>query len=1038
MESNTQPTYRLRTLEAKDAPRMLEWMRDENATQYLRIGGRNVAQSDVESFIAHANDAGDTVHRAVVDSSDTYLGTISLKNISKRRDDAEYAIAMHPDAWGTGAARAATEQILSYAFDTLGLDRVYLNVRVENARANRFYEKVGFRYVETTELSAECERTTLNWYEIKRNGDYVLPKDTKIVLYTAIKVPFGGGRTVYLDYAKYLACELGYETYYIAPVCGAIESAYALEKPETLHIMNEDSVDFKSLEGAVFFTAINHLSFLLSKIEALKNARILLYFGHPQILQWYKNQFFAARFEEKPFLNMLWETNSACFQDASNLVPINRLFERDFLPEYVSTIVHQPQIDVASVQRQMRKDVIRILWLGRLDTDKIYSLINCFDNILTSGFDQVVEFHIVGDGNARNRINIQKYAPKIRFVFTSFLYGEMRDRYILENADFVMSMGISAMDCAMMGIPTVIPIVSPTPFGRNQYVFMQDVPDYSVGWNEEDVETLGLRTYSIKEVIDAVCESEEGRKALGEAGRRACKVMFAEQKIGDLLLHALTNTRLTPQDCLALPSIRRQMRFYHAYCKLRHRNSFDRYQTFTGWFKSSSNSGGGKLSVIPRAVKRIVSARRRNKKSASANVAKLERLYRAYPAKVEAVREQVRRTGKIKVAFLNLFNGVFPFQAVFEKMLTDEAFDPWIIVIPNISRTQEYQREKYFEAYSGLSATYGNRVLHGFDWSKGSMLELGDSYQIVCFSNPYDSLVHAFHRSTYFLNQNVLTVYANYGFPALRFWTEVIHSDFYNHMWKVCIETESNLQYLKEQEAIKGKNGYVTGYMKMDSLANHVPAVKERKKILICPHHTVWGWETLNISNFLQYADLFIELPKRFPQIDFVFRPHPLLFDNLISHSIWTQEEINDYLGRLQQNPNIVYDKSSDYFQTFADSDAMIHDCGSFIAEYLYTEKPCCYMMRSPEQTKATLLPLGVQCIEQYYPALNAQDIIDFIQHVVIEGNDPMKAKREAFSREVLKQYYPNAADRLIRLLKEELIPKDGTNEQKPNPGKAN
>lgn len=1022
MEAIKQTAYRLRALEPKDAPRMLEWMRDETATQYLRIGGKDVTENDVESFIAHANDADDTVHRAVVDEADTYLGTISLKNISKRRGDAEYAIAMHPDAWGTGAAKSATEQILSYAFDTLGLDRVYLNVRVENTRANRFYKKMGFRLWETTELSAECERMDLNWYEIKRNGDYVLPKDTKIVLYTAIKVPFGGGRTVYLDFAKYLSETLGYETYYIAPVCGTIESAYAAEKTEKLHIMNEDSVDFQSFEGAVFFVSINHLSFLLTKIKALKNVRILQYFGHPQILQWYRNQFFAVRFEEKPFLNMLWETNSACFQDASNLAPINRLSDRNFLPEYVSTIVHQPQIDVSSIPHHSRDDVIRILWLGRLDSDKVYSLINCFDNILLSDLDKVVEFHIVGDGNARNRINIQKYAPKIRFVFTSFLYGELRDKYVLENADFVMSMGISAMDCAMMGIPTVIPIVSPSPFYKNQYVFLQDVPDYSVGWNSADVETLGLRTHTIKEVIDAVCRNGADRAQIGEEGRRACESIFEEKKIGDLLLHALTNTKLTPQDCFALPCIRRQMRLYHTYCKFRGKKSYDQYQTFTGWFKAQKNQKGGKLGLVARTVKRIVSEKRRKRKRLSANTSKLERLYRAYPAKIEAVRSRYQQDGRIKVAFLNMFNGVFPFQAVFEKMLHDDVFDPWIIVIPNIYRTQEYQREKYFEAYAELSAAYGNRVLHGFDWDKGAVLELGDQYPIVCFSNPYELYAHVFHRATYFLNKDVLMLYANYGFPVLKFWNQVIHTDFYNYMWKVCIESESNLRFLKEQEAIKGKNGYVTGYMKMDSLANHVPAVKERKKVLICPHHTVWGWETLNISNFLQYADLFIELPKRFPQVDFVFRPHPLLFDNLLAHNIWTQEEIDDYLAQLQQSPNIVYDKSGDYFQTFADSDAMIHDCGSFIAEYLYTEKPCCYMMRSLEQTRATLLPLGVACMDQYYHATQAQDIIDFIQKVVIDGDDPMKAQREAFSRQELKQYYPNASDRLLDMLKKELI----------------
>lgn len=195
--------------------------------------------------------------------------------------------------------------------------------------------------------------------------------------------------------------------------------------------------------------------------------------------------------------------------------------------------------------------------------------------------------------------------------------------------------------------------------------------------------------------------------------------------------------------------------------------------------------------------------------------------------------------------------------------------------------------------------------------------------------------------------------------------------------------------------------------------------------VLICPHHTVWGWNKLNISNFLTYADLFIELPEKFPELDFVFRPHPLLFDNLVAHKIWTEEQVETYLARLLASTNMTYDKSGDYFQTFCDSDAMIHDCGSFIGEYLFTEKPCCYLLKSEEQVSETLLPLGQACMEQYYHASRAEEIERFIQDVVIEGHDPLKEQREAFSRTVLKKYYPFAADRIIQEIKDCIIGQD-------------
>ena len=44
----------------------------------------------------------------------------------------------------TGFGRAAVELLLDHAFDTLGLTRVYLHVRADNAAARRVYVACGF------------------------------------------------------------------------------------------------------------------------------------------------------------------------------------------------------------------------------------------------------------------------------------------------------------------------------------------------------------------------------------------------------------------------------------------------------------------------------------------------------------------------------------------------------------------------------------------------------------------------------------------------------------------------------------------------------------------------------------------------------------------------------------------------------------------------------------------------------------------------------------------------------------------------------
>lgn len=163
--------FRLRPLEEKDAVGMLEWMTDPAITRFFRFDGTKMTLESCKAFISESGKQPNCRHWAIVNGNDEYLGTISLKEI--RDGEAEYAISTRSCAHGTGAAMAATRQILDIAFGELGLDRVYLNVLADNGRANAFYRKAGFRYTHREENALEIrgEMKSLNWYEIGKSYD---------------------------------------------------------------------------------------------------------------------------------------------------------------------------------------------------------------------------------------------------------------------------------------------------------------------------------------------------------------------------------------------------------------------------------------------------------------------------------------------------------------------------------------------------------------------------------------------------------------------------------------------------------------------------------------------------------------------------------------------------------------------------------------------------------------------------------------------------------------------------------------------------
>lgn len=163
--------FRLRPLEEKDAAGMLEWMTDPSIARFFRFDAASMTIDRCKAFIHGAGEQENSRHWAIVDETDEYLGTISLKAIEN--GSAEYAISTRSCAHGTGAAGEATRQILCIAFEDLGLNRVYLNVLADNGRANAFYCKAGFRYTHTEENALEIrgEIKNLNWYEIRKE-DY--------------------------------------------------------------------------------------------------------------------------------------------------------------------------------------------------------------------------------------------------------------------------------------------------------------------------------------------------------------------------------------------------------------------------------------------------------------------------------------------------------------------------------------------------------------------------------------------------------------------------------------------------------------------------------------------------------------------------------------------------------------------------------------------------------------------------------------------------------------------------------------------------
>lgn len=378
------------------------------------------------------------------------------------------------------------------------------------------------------------------------------------------------------------------------------------------------------------------------------------------------------------------------------------------------------------------------------------------------------------------------------------------------------------------------------------------------------------------------------------------------------------------------------------------------------------------------------------------------------------VEKKIKNKGRpIRFASYVIFDSTFCAYNIMNYMLQNkDEYSPKIVIIPDVSRGKLHMVEQYEKTKSFFLNKYGTEyVLDGYDIINNTFFDYSDDFDIVYLANPYDSMVNKVHSIKYISKKNILPIYLSYGCHVDRYSCHTIIPLLeISLFWKVFADNVISFKDYKKYELLHGKNVVLSGYAKMDELSNYKKIDNKQKTIIIAPHHTI-NMQSLPLSNFLDNYDFILELPKMYPDIKFIFRPHPLLFVNMVNEGHWTIEQVNQYIRKLE-SLGVYYSFGGDYLDTFVQSDAIIHDCSSFVVEYLYTGKPCCFFAK--ENYKLVFSKLGKSCLKYYYLAFNRKQICDFIDNIVLKNNDPLFKKRTKFVKEKISINYPNSSSKIL------------------------
>ena len=139
---------RLRTVEREDIPTFLRWFNDPEVRSYLLMFEPMSKAKEERWFEARLDKDNDFLFGIEVPAGDgwQHIGNVGLHRVDWVNSNCIFGIVIGEQAfWGKGYGTKATRAALGFAFDSLNLHRVELEVFDFNPRAMRAYEKAGFR-----------------------------------------------------------------------------------------------------------------------------------------------------------------------------------------------------------------------------------------------------------------------------------------------------------------------------------------------------------------------------------------------------------------------------------------------------------------------------------------------------------------------------------------------------------------------------------------------------------------------------------------------------------------------------------------------------------------------------------------------------------------------------------------------------------------------------------------------------------------------------------------------------------------------------
>lgn len=137
----------LRQIDYADTDLIVAWRNQDSVRRYFLNQDLFTKQSH-EKWMKEQVMTGKTVQFIITENeSGDPIGSVYIRDIDRKNQKGEFGIFIGEEQKkGLGFGTEAARLIIRYAFEELGLNKVFLRVQADNGGAIKAYKKAGFQY----------------------------------------------------------------------------------------------------------------------------------------------------------------------------------------------------------------------------------------------------------------------------------------------------------------------------------------------------------------------------------------------------------------------------------------------------------------------------------------------------------------------------------------------------------------------------------------------------------------------------------------------------------------------------------------------------------------------------------------------------------------------------------------------------------------------------------------------------------------------------------------------------------------------------